>query len=90
MLLIPGPPALSDFRIAKLLQRLKALDAAVQGLAARFVHFADLAAPLSAAQHSIIEQLPGPSRRGRARQPTLRTCAALRWCGGWNEASSTG
>jgi len=57
MLLIPGPPALSDFRIAKLLQRLKALDAAVQGLAARFVHFADLAAPLSAAQRSILEQL---------------------------------
>ena len=27
------------------------------GLAARFVHFADLAAPLSAAQRSILEQL---------------------------------
>jgi phosphoribosylformylglycinamidine synthase len=57
MLLIEGPPALSAFRIAKLLQRLSALDPAVRSLDARFVHFADLAAPLSAAQRSVLGQL---------------------------------
>ena len=43
MLQLPGPPALSAFRIAKLLARLRALEPAVDGAAARFVHFVDLA-----------------------------------------------
>src|SRR4029077_7378419 len=63
MLLLPGPPALSTFRIAKLLERLQALEPAVQGLEARFLHFADLAAPLSAPERAVLEQLLtyGPS-----------------------------
>ena len=63
MLLIPGPPALSAFRIAKLLQRLRALDAGVHSLAAHFVHFADLAAPLSGPEQAVLGQLLtyGPS-----------------------------
>jgi phosphoribosylformylglycinamidine synthase len=63
MLLIEGPPALSAFRIAKLLQRLRALDPAARSLDARFVHFADLSAPLSAAQQAVLAQLLtyGPS-----------------------------
>ena len=63
MLLLPGPPALSTFRIAKLLERLQALEPTVQGLEARFLHFADLAAPLSAPERAVLEQLLtyGPS-----------------------------
>ncbi|HTD30448.1 MAG TPA: phosphoribosylformylglycinamidine synthase [Steroidobacteraceae bacterium] len=63
MLVLPGPPALSAFRIAKLLERLRVLEPAVQELHARFVHFADLAQPLSAAQRAVLEALLryGPS-----------------------------
>src|SRR5437879_5310434 len=57
MLQIPGPPALSAFRIAKLLDRLGALEPAVTGLAARFIHFAELAQPLSAPEREILAQL---------------------------------
>jgi phosphoribosylformylglycinamidine synthase len=57
MLLIPGPPALSAFRIAKLLQRVQALDARVRSLSAHFVHFADLAAPLNASERTVLDQL---------------------------------
>ncbi|HYB34320.1 MAG TPA: phosphoribosylformylglycinamidine synthase [Steroidobacteraceae bacterium] len=64
MLQIAGPPALSAFRIAKLLDRLTALESAVSGLEARFLHFADLAQPLSASERAILEQLLtyGPRR----------------------------
>jgi phosphoribosylformylglycinamidine synthase len=70
MLLIEGPPALSAFRIAKLLQRLRALAPGVRSLDARFVHFADLSAPLSTAQQAVLAQLLtyGPSLAA-ARQP---------------------
>jgi phosphoribosylformylglycinamidine synthase len=54
---IPGPPALSAFRIAKLLQRVQALQAAVVGLSARFVHFAELARPLAADEQAILARL---------------------------------
>src|SRR6266853_1953304 len=57
MLQIPGPPALSAFRIAKLLDRLGALEPAVTGLAARFMHFAELAQPLSAPEREVLAQL---------------------------------
>ncbi|MGH8134221.1 MAG: phosphoribosylformylglycinamidine synthase [Steroidobacteraceae bacterium] len=57
MLQIPGPPALSAFRIVKLLERLTALEPAVTGLAARFVHFADLHSPLSAREHAVLARL---------------------------------
>jgi phosphoribosylformylglycinamidine synthase len=63
MLEIPGAPALSAFRIAKLLERLTAIEPAVTGLAARFVHFADLSAPLSTAETAVLGELLtyGPS-----------------------------
>jgi phosphoribosylformylglycinamidine synthase len=57
MLELPGPPALSSFRIAKLLARLQDLDASVTGVSAEFVHFADLARPLSAAEHEMLTRL---------------------------------
>ena len=57
MLEIPGAPALSAFRIAKLLDRLSALEPAVRGLAARFVHFADLERPLTGAETAVLARL---------------------------------
>src|ERR1700738_4218414 len=57
MLQIPGPRALSAFRIAKLLDRLGALEPAVTGLAARFMHFAELAQPLSAPEREVLAEL---------------------------------
>ncbi|HJX20754.1 MAG TPA: hypothetical protein VJ454_07145, partial [Steroidobacteraceae bacterium] len=57
MLQIPGPPALSAFRIAKLLDRLGAREPAVTGLAARFMHFAELAQPLSAPGREVLAEL---------------------------------
>ncbi|MBV8495379.1 MAG: phosphoribosylformylglycinamidine synthase, partial [Gammaproteobacteria bacterium] len=63
MLQIPGSPALSAFRLAKLLDRLKGLDGAVTGLAASFMHFADLERPLSARERGVLARLLtyGPS-----------------------------
>src|SRR6202047_3141339 len=57
MLQIPGPPALSGFRIAKLLDRLGVLEPAVTGLAARFMHFAELARPLPAPEREVLAEL---------------------------------
>src|SRR3979490_2605323 len=57
MLQIPGPPALSAFRIAKLLDRLGALEPTVTGLAARFMHFAELAQPPPAPAREVLAQL---------------------------------
>src|SRR5579859_7899158 len=63
MLEIPGPPALSAFRIAKLLDRLITLEPAVSALSARFVHFADLDRSLSEPERRVLAQLLtyGPS-----------------------------
>src|ERR1700730_14514398 len=57
MLQIPGPPALSAFRNAKLLDRLGALEPTVTGLAARFMHFAELAQPLAAREREVLAEL---------------------------------
>src|SRR6516225_4405385 len=57
MLQLAGPAALSAFRLAKLLERLRALEPTVAELAARFVHFVDLAEPLSPQQQEILRQL---------------------------------
>jgi phosphoribosylformylglycinamidine synthase len=57
LLVLAGAPALSGFRIEKLLARIAAVEAAVTGLAARFMHFAALARPLTAEEQRILEQL---------------------------------
>jgi phosphoribosylformylglycinamidine synthase len=57
MLEIPGAPALSAFRITKLLDRLTTIEPTVRALAARFVHFADLERPLTAAESAVLRQL---------------------------------
>jgi len=46
MLTVPGAPALSQFRLEKLLRSLRSRNDRVDAVAARYVHFADLASPL--------------------------------------------
>src|SRR5580658_5823623 len=57
MLELQGRAALSDFRIAKLLSQLQALESRVQTLRSRFVHFIDVSAPLTAADQQLLAQL---------------------------------
>ena len=57
MLQFPGAPALSSFRIAKLLDRLRALEPSVSGLDARYTHFVDVAQPLTAGERTVLGQL---------------------------------
>jgi phosphoribosylformylglycinamidine synthase len=57
MLQIPGAPALSAFRIAKLLSRLQVLDSRVTALESRFEHFVDLERPLASAEREVLGRL---------------------------------
>ena len=68
MLQLPGAPALSAFRIAKLVARLTALEPAVQGLDSRFIHFVDLERPLAAAQLDVLQRLLTYGPRSEAAQ----------------------
>ncbi|MCU7844741.1 MAG: phosphoribosylformylglycinamidine synthase [Candidatus Thiodiazotropha sp. (ex Monitilora ramsayi)] len=57
MLILPGAPALSDFRLNKLIRRLgEHLDIPVE-LAADYVHFADIDQPLDDEEMSILNRL---------------------------------
>ena len=84
MLQIPGPPALSPFRITKLLERLQAVEPGVNALDARFVHFVDLAQPLDPAQQAVLGQLltygprlAGGAGGGQGSHPAPGTISAL-------------
>jgi phosphoribosylformylglycinamidine synthase len=57
MLQIPGAPALSAFRLAKLVARLSALEPAVRSLDARFIHFVETSRPLEGSERGLLEQL---------------------------------
>ena len=57
LLVLPGAPALSGFRIEKLLARLAAVEPAICGLVARFVHFAALARALTDDEQRILQLL---------------------------------
>ena len=57
MLHIQGSPALSDFRLNKLLDELKARVPAVSGLASHYVHFADVSETLDEDESSILAKL---------------------------------
>jgi phosphoribosylformylglycinamidine synthase len=57
MLQLPGAPALSAFRIAKLLARLSGLEPAVSALESRFIHFVDTSRALQPEELSILQQL---------------------------------
>ena len=57
MLLIPGSPALSDFRLQKLLGSIRGAIPQVQGISSRYMHFADLAVELNAAEQQVLKSL---------------------------------
>ncbi|MDB5839004.1 MAG: phosphoribosylformylglycinamidine synthase [Herminiimonas sp.] len=48
MLILPGSNALSSFRTKNLLSQLQAVDPAITGVTARYLHFIDASSPLSA------------------------------------------
>ncbi|MGF1725064.1 phosphoribosylformylglycinamidine synthase [Photobacterium nomapromontoriensis] len=57
MEILRGSPALSEFRVNKLLARCHELDLPVSGIYAEFMHFADLSVPLSADDHDKLVSL---------------------------------
>ncbi|PSW19648.1 phosphoribosylformylglycinamidine synthase [Photobacterium sanctipauli] len=57
MEILRGSPALSEFRVNKLLERCRELELPVTGIYAEFMHFADLSAPLSAEEQSKLASL---------------------------------
>jgi len=64
MLILRGSPALSPFRLKKLLEALRSAAVPVRSITADFVHLVDLAGELAPAQHDVLERLLtyGPSR----------------------------
>ncbi|MFM7785877.1 MAG: hypothetical protein ACKPE6_14735 [Gammaproteobacteria bacterium] len=64
VLTFTGAPALSEFRIERLLQRLRAIDPAVSSVSARFLHFAEISAPLCDEEQRVLVQILhyGPRR----------------------------
>ncbi|MGH8299777.1 MAG: phosphoribosylformylglycinamidine synthase, partial [Steroidobacteraceae bacterium] len=69
LVILPGAPALSGFRIEKLLARIAAVEPAVTGLAARFMHFAALERPLTDDEQRILQQLLTYGPRTAAASP---------------------
>jgi len=57
MLILPGSPALSAFRLDKLAPRLSAIDPQIQILATEFVHFADVTGELGDHERQVLENL---------------------------------
>lgn len=57
MLILRGAPALSDFRVQKILARCQQAQLPVTSVYAEYAHFADLTAELSADEHTKLEKL---------------------------------
>jgi len=64
MLYLPGGPALSDFRLAKRLERLQAIAPGVSGLDARFVHLVDSRQRLAREHAELLEDVQDVSEIG--------------------------
>ncbi|MBS0662527.1 MAG: phosphoribosylformylglycinamidine synthase [Verrucomicrobia bacterium] len=77
MLILRGSPALSPFRLQKLLQDLVTAGVPARSVAAEFVHVVDLAADLSPAERHVLDQLLtyGPRRAASATAGTLQVVA---------------
>ena len=73
MLTLRGAPALSDFRLQKLQDRLRAATGLELRLYAEFMHFADLRQELTGDEHRVLERLLryGPSLPAHAPQGRL-------------------
>src|SRR3954471_14486923 len=57
MIELPGAPAVSDFRIAKLRPALEKLHPGLGVISARFVHFVDLERELDARERTLLDRL---------------------------------
>ncbi|MGF1874876.1 phosphoribosylformylglycinamidine synthase [Photobacterium frigidiphilum] len=57
MEILRGSPALSEFRVNKLLERCRELNLPVSGIYAEFMHFADVSAPLNSDEQSKLASL---------------------------------
>jgi len=57
MLTLRGAPALSSFRQQKLLDSLRQINPDIHSLYAEYVHFVEVAEPLSSGEHKILEAL---------------------------------
>ncbi|WP_372760165.1 phosphoribosylformylglycinamidine synthase [Pseudoalteromonas sp.] len=57
MLILRGAPALSEFRVNKILARCQQLQLPVTNVYAEYAHFADLTSPLSSAEQTKLEKL---------------------------------
>ena len=69
MLTLGGAPALSDFRLAKLLAALRGTLGSIEALDARYVHFADLERDLDAGEARVLDSLLRYGPSARAGQP---------------------
>jgi len=69
MLELRGAPALSPFRLAKLLEQLQARVSQVSGVYAEFVHLADVDGELSASELDVLKQLLTYGPKLAAEQP---------------------
>ncbi len=57
MITLPGAPALSEFRLQKLRDKLSALDGRITGISARFVHFVDYDGEIDPDSLDILQRL---------------------------------
>ncbi len=69
MLTFSGAPAVSDFRLAKLLSRIREQLDPVQRLASRYLHFVDVARPLTPDESTVLEALLRHGPRVRTGSP---------------------
>ncbi|HMD59519.1 MAG TPA: phosphoribosylformylglycinamidine synthase, partial [Steroidobacteraceae bacterium] len=74
MLVLPGAPAWSAFRLQRMLARLQAVEPGISGLQATLIHFIHCARPLDARERSRLAQLLEVTDTGAARAavPGLR------------------
>ncbi|HEY0635438.1 MAG TPA: phosphoribosylformylglycinamidine synthase, partial [Gammaproteobacteria bacterium] len=77
MLVLRGSPALSPFRLEKRLAQLRERVPSVSHLYAEFIHFADLATPLTEDERAILEKLLTYGPHINAEEPAGRLLLAV-------------
>ncbi|MGY6276888.1 phosphoribosylformylglycinamidine synthase [Methylomonas sp. MgM2] len=92
MLILPGTPALSPFRIEKLLSRLRASDSRILSVDAGFVHFVQLNGQLSVDETAMLRRLldygSGTSASGSADGVKLRVVPRLGTISPWSSKAT--
>ena len=70
MLELRGAPAFSDFRLNKMLSRLQSEVPAVSRVYAEFMHFADVATPLTDEQSAVLDRILKYGPKAEVREPS--------------------